>query len=45
MVIGTSELRLGLGHSKTRARVEGAGGSLWAKRTVGGGWACGDWDL
>ena len=28
-----------------RARVEGGGGSLGAERTVGGGWACGDWDL
>ena len=37
MVIGTYELRCGLGHSETRARVEGAGGSLGAERTVGGG--------
>ena len=28
-----------------RARVEGAGWSIGAERTVGGGWACGDWDL
>ena len=28
-----------------RARVEGAKGSLGAERIVGGGWACGDWDL
>ena len=27
------------------ARVEGAEGSLGAERTVGGRWACGDWDL
>ena len=28
-----------------RARVEGTEGSFGAERTVGGGWACGDWDL
>ena len=38
-MIVTCELRLGLGHSKTRARVEGAEGSLGAERTVGGRWA------
>ena len=28
-----------------RARVEGAGWSVGAERTMRGGWACGDWDL
>ena len=31
--------------SEARASVEGAWGSLGAERTVGRGWACGNWVL
>ena len=44
-LIAACELRLGLGNSEMRARVEGAERSFGAQRTVGGGWACGDWNL
>ena len=44
-LIAACELRGGLGHLETRARVGGTEGSLVAERTVGGGWACGDWNL